>query len=123
MKKLIILSSLLLLTLAAEAGRNQNREQRQQHRIKQGVESGELTRHEERKMNKGQRKIDRMQKKAMEDGVVTAEEKAKLEKMQDRQSKKIYKQKHDGQSRDGKNVGQPTEPIAPTEPSTSTDSQ
>lgn len=123
MKKLFVLSSVLLLTLVAEAGRNQNREKRQEARIKQGVQSGELTKHEARRLQHGQNKIDRMQEKANADGVVTAEEKVKLEKMQDRQNRKIYRQKHDGQSRDDKNGAQPAVPATPAEPATSSDSQ
>lgn len=34
----------------------------------------------------------------MADGTVTAKEKLKIEKMQDVQSKRIYRQKHDGQN-------------------------
>ena len=111
-----VISSILvvsLVTIAAEARRgegaaprNQNRENMQQNRIKQGIKSGELTAREALKLKKGQKKVDRMQNKALEDGNLTPEEKMRIEKAQDLQSKRIYKQKHDKQERkDGKAKG------------------
>lgn len=91
--------ALSLLTINAEARRDQKREGRQQARIGQGIKSGELTHREAKKLRKGQKRIDRMQNKAKADGQVTAEERAKIEKAQDRQNKLIYKQKHDSQDR------------------------
>lgn len=88
------------------ASRNQKREQMQQGRIKQGVKSGELTAREAKKLRKGQKKIDRMQNKAMEDGVMTPKEKMRLEKAQDRQNRRIYRQKHDDQKRGDGGVGE-----------------
>jgi hypothetical protein len=39
-----------------------------------------------------------MENKALADGKVTAKERARIEKAQDRQSKKIYREKHDKQT-------------------------
>ena len=39
-----------------------------------------------------------MEHKALADGKVTAKERAPIEKVQDRQSKKIYREKHDKQT-------------------------
>ncbi len=98
MKSLLILL-IATLSLNSQAGRGHNREVRQEKRIAQGVQSGELTRNEAKKLVRGQKKIDHFQKKANSDGEMSIEEKARLEKMQDRQSKKIYNQKHDNQER------------------------
>jgi hypothetical protein len=92
---LIIIASLMSLTVYA--GRAQNREARQQNRINQGASSGSLTQHESKKLARGQKKINAYEEKALADGTASAREKAKLEKMQDRQSHRIYKQKHDAQ--------------------------
>lgn len=100
MKKTVVtllLASTMIAPLA-EARRNDKREKRQDARIAEGVKSGELTKHEAKKLNKKQKKIDAAQAKASADGVVTPEEKLKLEKMQDRQSARIYKEKHDAQT-------------------------
>ncbi len=83
----------------AEARRDNKREVRQQARIHEGVQSGEITRREAHHLRKGQRKIDHMQRKALRDGEVTTDEKAKIEAAQDRQSQQIYDQKHDDQTR------------------------
>lgn len=89
----------LTFSLNAEARRDQAREARQQARIRQGVKSGELTHKEAAHLRAGQKRVDHMQEKAKEDGVVTDAEKARIEKTQDRQSEKIYKQKHDEQDK------------------------
>ena len=102
MKALVLVSLIIVIGLSAEAGRNQNREARQEKRISHGVKNGELTRHEAKKLHRGQKKIDKVQDKAAADGDVTLKEKARLEKMQDKQSRKIYRQKHDAQSRPNK---------------------
>lgn len=113
---MIMISVIAFVGLSAQAGRNQNREHRQENRIGQGVQSGELTNREGKRLARGQKKVDHFQKKAMEDGVMSAEEKAKLEKMQDRQSRRIHKQKHDGQARpDAPAAEQPAAPAAPVE--------
>lgn len=131
MKGILALSVLaLMISVTAEANRNQAREQRQQGRIRQGVASGELTRKEAKKLRKGQKHIDHLQNKAMQDGVMSLEEKARIEKAQDRQNRRIYKQKHDNQDRGGSNehaatpavpatpngAGEPATPATPAEP-------
>lgn len=113
MKSLIIpLLALSLVTVTAEASRNRNREVRQQARIGQGVKSGELTRKEAKKLRKGQKKIDRLQQQAQADGVITPEEKMRLEKAQDRQSRRIHRQKTDRQQRGENNPNAPAAPPA-----------
>lgn len=113
MKSLLIVSAIAILSLNAEASRNGNREKRQEARIAHGVKNGELTRREARHLVKGQKKIDAFQKKAMADGELSAKEKARLEKMQDRQNRKIHRQKHDEQER-GSHAGNPGQPEVPS---------
>lgn len=115
MKKSVIsflLASLFLVPLA-EAKRDSRRENRQQNRIDQGAQSGELTKHESRRLHRGQKHVDAAQDRAMADGQMTAGEKLRIEKMQDRQNRKIYRQKHDGQNRDTQTP--PPAATAPTE--------
>ena len=76
-----------------------NREKRQQKRIKQGVKSGELTRKEAVKLEAGQAKTHAMEAKAKSDGKVTVKERAKLQRRENKTSRRIYKQKHDNQTR------------------------
>jgi hypothetical protein len=81
------------------------REANQEKRIQQGVASGQLTPKEAAAVQKGEARIDKVEDKAKADGVVTAKERARLHNMQEKESKAIYRQKHDGQrdmNHDGK---------------------
>lgn len=83
----------------AQETRVDRRQDRQEQRIDQGVQSGALTPRETRKLARGQRHVEKLETKAQADGKVTAREKVRLERAQDVQSKRIYKQKHDAQTR------------------------
>ena len=76
------------------AGEVKNREENQQDRIAQGVKSGELTPGEAAHLEKGEQKIETDREKALSDGKMTPKEKAKLNREENRESKKIYKKKH-----------------------------
>jgi hypothetical protein len=90
-------------TDAALAGPRQqviNTRQTLQHdRIHHGVHSGQLTRHEAMKLRQGQRNIRQEERNARADGKITRQEFRQLEKMQNRQSRAIYRNKHDQQTR------------------------
>jgi hypothetical protein len=79
--------------------RADQRQQNQAQRIRQGVASGELTARETKRLVKGQRHVNRLERGAKADGDVTAAERLRIEKAQDRQSRRIYRQKHDAQDR------------------------
>ena len=73
------------------------RQANQEQRIQQGVKSGQLTDKEAARLEKGQARIQKMEDKAVADGKVTKKERAKIEAAQDKQSRRIAKQKHDKQ--------------------------
>jgi hypothetical protein len=75
------------------------REHNQRERIEQGVRSGELTRPETRRLVAGQRALRLDERAAKADGIVTARERARLQHEADVQSRRIYRQKHDAQTR------------------------
>jgi hypothetical protein len=83
----------------AQETRADRRQDRQEQRIDQGVQSGALTPHETRRLERGQRHVERIETRAQADGKITGREKARLEHAQDVQSKRIYRQKHDRQAR------------------------
>ena len=83
----------------AQETRVDRRQDRQEQRIDRGVESGALTPRETRRLERGQRRVENLETRAQADGTVTAREKARLEHAQDVQSKGIYRQKHDLQTR------------------------
>ena len=103
--RLLILTAMLALLAAttASAGtatpRIERREARQQARIHQGVRSGELTRGEARRLEMGQRHVDRMEDRAKADGRVTPRERVRISRAQNRQSRHIARLKHNGVAR------------------------
>ncbi len=73
----------------------ENRAQRQQKRITQGVASGSLTPKETARLERQEGRVNKNIAKAQADGKVTKKEAAKLQKEQNRESRRIYRQKHD----------------------------
>lgn len=76
-----------------------HREARQGARIHQGVRSGELTRGEARSLRAGQVHVRRMERRAKSDGFVSARERAHITRAQNRQSRHIWRLKHNGAAR------------------------
>lgn len=74
------------------------REANQEKRIEQGVESGQLTKREARRLHRGDQRIDNAEERAKADGVVSHKERKRLRHMQDAESKAIHHQKHDKQA-------------------------
>lgn len=106
MKKVvsILLSSMFVLAIGIPVSAQKtpsvdNRERRQQKRIRQGVKSGELTRHEAVRMERQQAKTHALEAKAKSDGTVTRKERARLQHRENKTSRHIYRQKHDSQTR------------------------
>lgn len=75
------------------------RQQNRRERIAQGVRSGELTAPETRRLVRGEVRLHRHERVAKSDGLVTAAERAALQRHASRMSARIYRQKHDPQSR------------------------
>jgi uncharacterized membrane protein YebE (DUF533 family) len=99
----LLLTAILSLTaLSAQAqstttNRADKRQDRQEKRIEQGKASGQLNDKEAARLEKGQANVQAKEDAAKADGVVTKKEKAQIEKAQDRQNRRIVKQKHDAQ--------------------------
>jgi hypothetical protein len=100
-----IFLSLLMLGLAAPdfaGARTPNldrREHSQRLRIEQGVRSGELTRPESHRLARGEVRLHRNEALVKSDGVVTPRERAALQAEANNMSRRIYRQKHDPQTR------------------------
>lgn len=97
---LAALAAAVALPVAAQVNtpRVDQREASQQARIRQGVQSGELTSREATHLEKGQAHVEKMEDKAKADGKVTGKERARLTKAQDKQSRKIYRKKHNART-------------------------
>ena len=104
MKKTILVLTMLLITTSGLYSQSSikmlDKKQTQQlKKIENGIQSGELTKVEAKKLIKQKRKLTKLNKKAKADGFVSPKEKAKLKKEVKKLDKKIYKEKHDRQKR------------------------
>jgi Ni/Co efflux regulator RcnB len=101
MKKLLIpalLAATFAATMAHADGANtpglDQRQENQQRRIDQGVESGALNANEAARLEGQQNRVQRAEDRAKSDGVVTGKERAALHHRQDHTSRTIARKKH-----------------------------
>jgi Tfp pilus assembly protein FimT len=87
------------LAQTSSTPRIDQRQKEQERRIDQGERSGALTQKEAARLDKGQANVRRLERKAVADGKVTRNERARLERAQNRESRKIEREKRDGQTR------------------------
>ena len=103
MRKLTIMASTLMcalgLSFSSVAQSLNERQVNQNIRIAEGINSGELTARESVRMLAGQAQLQRMENRAKADGVVTRKERARLHQKANKESAKIYHNKHDRQDR------------------------
>ena len=94
------LIGLTALTVAAPAeARINQRQYRQQQRIANGVNSGQLNARETNRLDRREGHIANYEARARADGGgLSGRERYRIERMQDRTSRAIYRQKHDGQT-------------------------
>lgn len=88
-------NSLSSQRMQADVQRNIN----QQNRIEQGVQSGALTNKETAHLERGQGRIDRKEARVGADGHVSAREQARIQHAENKQSNKIYREKHNNHTR------------------------
>jgi len=81
--------------MQADVQRNVN----QQQRIEQGVQSGQLTNREVGKLENGQARVDRAEARAGANGRVSANEQQRIQKAENKQSKRVYREKHNERKR------------------------
>ena len=81
--------------MQADVQRNVN----QQNRIEQGIQSGALTNREVSGLERGQARTSRMESKASADGHIGAREQARIQNREDRQSQRIFREKHNNRIR------------------------
>ena len=94
-----LMAGVLGIVLAAGAAEVDRRERRQQERIAEGVQSGQLTPRETARLERKEARIDREIKRdrAANGGTLTAAERRKINREQNRVSRQIYREKHDAQ--------------------------
>lgn len=72
------------------------RDDNQQNRIEQGLQSGSLSTKEASQLEAGQQHVDRMEANADRNGSISPAEQARINAAQNRQSAAIYADKHNG---------------------------
>lgn len=75
------------------------RDVNQEKRIEAGVQNGSLTNREVSKLERGQAHVDAKEARAARDGHMTKAEQAGVQRTENRQSKRIHREKHDAQVR------------------------
>lgn len=73
------------------------RQANQEQRIEAGQKSGQLNEKEAARLEKGQARVQKMEDKAAADGKVTRKERARIEHAQDKQSRRVARERHDRQ--------------------------
>jgi len=81
--------------MQADVARNVNQEKR----IEGGIQNGSLTNHEVSKLERGQARVDRVEASAGANGHVGKAEQNGVQRAENRQSTRVYRQKHDAQER------------------------
>lgn len=97
----IVLASLFAIPAFAQNTTTPNvdkRQENQQARIANGINSGALTAQETANLEKREAKIEADKQMAKADGKVTKAERAKLQHEENRASKKIYAKKHNARA-------------------------
>jgi hypothetical protein len=97
----IVVAAILLVTPALFAGEIHRRNDNQQQRIGEGVTTGALTARETAKLETKEASLHARTADMREDhgGRLTSKERARVNRQQNRLSRDIYRQKHDGQKR------------------------
>ncbi len=90
-----VLGLLVALPILVGAGPIEERQQRQQDRIAEGIASGSLNPREAARLEAGQAAIGAEKRAFLQDGKLGPRERAKLRRDQNRASRHIYREKHD----------------------------
>ncbi|HEV7859955.1 MAG TPA: hypothetical protein VGO91_15160 [Pyrinomonadaceae bacterium] len=100
MKKLLLLSALVLLlgltSTSFGQGHNNRHERR---RIERGIRSGQLTRDEARGLRQSQRQIRQERRGYRSDGTITRDERRDLHQDRRDLNRQIYRERHDSDRR------------------------
>lgn len=96
---LVVITSFASLASAGEYSQHMQRRNVRQHaRIQQGVRSGKLTPGEARHLRQGERKIHRTERRAKADGQLSMRERGRINRMQNHESRRIFRLKHNRRS-------------------------
>ncbi len=98
-KILFALAFLFCLNVSNANAQIRHRAQNQHQRIKQGVKSGELTKREANDLREDHKDLHQDVKLAKSDGKITAGERKIIKKEERKDSREIYRKKHNNRDR------------------------
>lgn len=99
-KFLAALAFLFFIGLSSAGAQIKHRAQNQHLRIRQGFKSGELTKREAIDLREGHKELHEDVKLAKSDGKITAGERKIIKKEARKDSREIYRKKHNNRKRD-----------------------
>jgi hypothetical protein len=88
---LILSTPFASAVFAQTVGTEVQRDVNQENRIEQGLKSGQLSTGEAAKLERGEARIDRMEKNALRDGNLSPQEAARIQRAQNQESARINK--------------------------------
>ena len=93
-------SAALFVASSASAGPINKRKENQQDRIAQGVKSGQLTARETARLETKESALNQEERdmRKVDGGKLTGQDRRTINRQQNRLSRDIYRQKHDGQT-------------------------
>ena len=96
-----LLAGTATMSFAADEkeGKIKQRKEKQQQRIANGINSGQLTNKEAGHLEAGQARVNRAEANAAANGHVGAAEQARIQGKENHQSKRIYDKKHNEKTR------------------------
>lgn len=97
--KIAIVTIVMALGITSVNAQTLVRAHNQRQRVRQGVKSGELTKTEAANLRNDQKEIHQEVKEAKADGVVTKDEKKDIRQDQRKESRKIFRKKHNEKER------------------------
>ncbi len=98
-KFLVAIALVLGLGISSADAQVKQRAHNQHHRIKQGVKSGELTKREAQDLREDHKELHQDVKLAKSDGKITAGERKIIKKEARKDSREIYRKKHNNRDR------------------------
>jgi hypothetical protein len=99
MKLLLAAITAFCFTISSADAQVTKRAKNQHQRIKEGVQSGELTKAEAANLRTDQKEIRQDVKDARADGVVTRDERKEVKQEQRQENRKIFRKKHNERTR------------------------
>ena len=99
MKRILMFGLVLTLFATAASAQRGSGDRGREHPITEGYKSGELSRHEMRKLHQGKKFYNYEKRKAFRDGKLTHRERRHLAKLKRHDNRQVFRYKHNHHKR------------------------